>query len=110
MAAPIAATQFAPASIDLLFTHLNYHDLYWESEKFKFPRIDVPRVLASWFRAIKPGGQVVIVGHAGPAGDPREVAEKLRRIDPARVKANMAAAGFVLVAESSILHRSEDKH
>lgn len=110
MAGPIAATQFAPASADLLFTHLNYHDLYWESDKFKYPRVDVPTVLAGWFRALKPGGHVVIVDHAGPGGDPREVAEKLHRIDPARVKADMAAAGFVLVGESDVLRRSEDKH
>mgnify|MGYP002145408416 CR=1 FL=1 len=97
-------------SLDLIFTNLNYHDLYWESEKYKFPRVDVPPVLAGWFRAVKPGGHVVIVDHVGPAGDPREVANRLHRIDPERVKADMTAAGFVLEAESSVLRRSEDDH
>jgi predicted methyltransferase len=110
LVAPVAALQLAPRSVDTLFTHLNYHDMYWESEKFKFPRLDVPPILAGWFRAVRPGGQVVIIDHAGPAGDPREVADRLHRIDPERVKADMAAAGFVLEAESNVLRRSEDKH
>jgi predicted methyltransferase len=107
---PVAEMKLAPGSLDLLFTSLNYHDLYWQSEKFKFPRLDVPAVLADWFAAVRPGGHVVIIDHAGPAGDPRAVVEKLHRIDPAQVKADMAAAGFVLVAESDMLRRSEDDH
>lgn len=110
MVVPANAMQLAPASVDTLFAHLNYHDVYWQSEKYKFPRIDVPVFLANWFSAVRPGGQVVIVDHAGPAGDPREVVEKLHRIDPEQVKADMAAAGFVLEAESNVLRRSEDKH
>jgi predicted methyltransferase len=106
----MASLQLAPGSVDMLFTHLNYHDLYWESEKYKFARVDVPAVLTGWFRAVKPGGYVVIIDHAGPGGDPRAVADKFHRIDPERVKADMASAGFVLVAESDILRRSEDDH
>ena len=111
MVMEIAAMQFAPRSLDLIFTNLNFHDLYWESDKYHFPRVDVPKALAGWFTAVKPGGHVVIIDHAGPAGgDPREVANRLHRIDPERVKADMAAAGFVLESESSVLHRSEDDH
>ena len=111
MVMEIPAMQFAPRSLDLIFTNLNYHDLYWESEKYKFPRVDVPKALAGWFTSVKPGGHVVIIDHAGPAGgDPREVADRLHRIDPERVKADMAAAGFVLEAESPVLRRSEDDH
>ena len=111
MVMEIPAMQFAPRSLDLIFTNLNYHDLYWESEKYHFARVEVPKVLAGWFTAVKPGGHVVIIDHAGPAGgDPREVADRLHRIDPERVKADMATAGFVFEAESSVLRRSEDDH
>lgn len=110
LVAPVAALQLPPRSTDTLFTHLNYHDVYWESEKFKFPRLDVPAIVAGWFQAVRPGGQVVIVDHVGPAGDPRVTADKLHRIDPERVKADMAAAGFVFEAESAVLRRSEDDH
>lgn len=109
MVAEVAQMQYAPRSIDLIFTNLNYHDLYWESEKYHFPRVDVPKVLAAWFTQVKPGGHVVIIDHAAnPGGDPREVADKLHRIDAERVKADMAAAGFVLEGESAVLRRSED--
>lgn len=109
MVAEVPQMYFAPRSIDTIFTNLNYHDLYWESEKYHFPRQDVPKVLASWFTELKPGGHVVIVDHAAnPGGDPREVADKLHRIDPERVKADMAAAGFMFEGESSVLRRSED--
>ena len=109
MVAEIPQMQFAPRSLDLIFTNLNYHDLYWESEKYHFPRVEVPKVLATWFTQVKPGGHVVIVDHAANrGGDPREVTDKLHRIDPERVKADMAAAGFVFEAESNVLRRSED--
>jgi len=110
LVAEVAAMQLAPGSVDTIFTNLNYHDLYWESAKNNYPRIDVPAVLAGWFRAVRPGGHVVIVDHAGPAGDPREVVEKMHRIDPAQVKADMAAAGFVLEAESAVLSNPADDH
>lgn len=111
MVAEVPRMYFAPRSIDTIFTNLNYHDLYWESEKYHFPRQDVPKVLAGWFAELKPGGHVVIIDHAAnPGGDPREVTDKLHRIDPERVKADMAAAGFEFEAESNLLRRSEDDH
>lgn len=108
--APANALVLAPRSVDALFAHLVYHDLYWTSEKYQHPPMDVPAVLRGWFDAVKPGGEVVIVDHVGPAGDPRDVVEKFHRIDPERVKGDMAAAGFVLEAQSDVLHRSDDDH
>ncbi len=102
--------QLAPRSVDVIFAHLVYHDLYWTSEKYQHPRVDVPVVLAGWFSAVKPGGHVIIADHAGPAGDPRDVVEKFHRIDPAQVKVDMAAAGFILEGESNLLQRSDDLH
>ena len=110
LVAPVSAMQLAPASIDSVFAHLVYHDLYWESDKYKFARVEPAAVAAAWFAALKPGGTVVIVDHAGPAGDTRALVEKLHRIDPATVKADMAAAGFELAGESAVLHRSDDDH
>jgi predicted methyltransferase len=110
LVAPVSAMQLAPASIDSVFAHLVYHDLYWESDKYKFARVEPSAVAAAWYAALKPGGTVVIVDHAGPAGDTRALVEKLHRIDPATVKADMAAAGFELAGESSVLHRSDDDY
>lgn len=105
---PMSHQQLAPASVDVIFTHMTFHDLYWESEQFNFPRLDVPFVLASWRAALKPGGEVVIVDHMGPEGETRDVVERLHRINRAAAIADMEKAGFVLVEESDALLNSTD--
>lgn len=101
---------FAPNSYDFAMIHLNYHDFYWESEKFHIPRTDPNLVLAGLFRAMKPGGIVAIVDHVGAAGDTRAIVDKLHRIDPATVKADFARAGFVLDGESDMFRNPADDH
>jgi predicted methyltransferase len=108
LVAPGDALQLAPRSVDSIFAHLVYHDLYWVSDKFEHPRLDVDGVVRGWFAAVKPGGSVVIIDHAANPGDPRVTVEQLHRIDPAVVRADMERAGFVLEATSDLLHRSED--
>lgn len=93
---------------DFAIINLSYHDLYWESEKYKIPRTDPAAFLRALYAAVKPGGIVGIVDHAGPAGDTRTIVEKLHRIDPATVKADFAAAGFKLEAESPLLANPAD--
>lgn len=110
MVRPVHTMTLAPASIDMMFTHLVYHDLYWESEKFKFPRVDVDAMVADWYRALRPGGTVIVVDHVGPGGDTRALVEKLHRIDPATVRADMERAGFVLDGTSDALHMAGDDH
>lgn len=110
MMLPVKAQTLAPASLDAIFAHLEYHDLYFASEKYDLPPRDVDAVLRNWFAAVKPGGSVVIVDHVGPAGDPRDVVEKFHRIDPARVRTDLERAGFVFEAESDVLRRNEDPH
>ena len=100
----------APGSVDMIFAHLVFHDLYWESERFQFPRLDEKAVLANWYAAVKPGGHVIVVDHVGPAGDTRQITEDLHRIDPDTAIAAMTAAGFELVAQSNVLRRSDDDH
>ncbi len=108
--APVNSMSLAPRSVDLIFTHLVYHDLYWESEKFNFARVDVDAMVANWFRALRPGGTVVIVDHVGPGGDTRALVDKLHRIDPAKVRADMERAGFVLDGEADSLRMKDDDH
>ena len=107
---PAQAMVLAPASVDMIFTHLVYHDLYWENAKFQHPHQDVPGVLRGWFAAVKSGGHVIVIDHAGNPGDPRTTADAYHRIDPAQVIADMTAAGFVLEEQSNLLQRSEDAH
>ncbi|WP_338467497.1 methyltransferase [Novosphingobium sp. ZN18A2] len=108
--APADAQQLAPNSVDAIFAHLEYHDLYFISEKFKHPKLNVPAVIANWFAAVKPGGQVIVVDHVALPGDPRENTNKYHRIDPDQVRHDMTAAGFVEAGESDVLRRSDDPH
>ena len=111
MIVPAEQQVFAPASLDVIFAHLEFHDLYLPAEQGgTVPARDVDATLRNWFAAVKPGGTVTIVDHVGLPGVPAVVAGTLHRIDPARVKADMARAGFVLDAESAVLHRSDDPH
>ena len=101
----------APESFDFTMLHLNYHDTYWESEKYKFPRMEPADFLAKLFVATKKGGVVGVIDHvAAPGGDTREVVEKLHRIDPAVIKADFERAGFVLDGESALLRNPADDH
>jgi predicted methyltransferase len=64
-----------------------------------------------WFALLKPGGVVVIVDHAALPGSPAvETADNLHRIDPAVVKQEMTAAGFVFDGETDVLANPADPH
>lgn len=106
---PAAAIQLPENSYDFVMFNLNYHDLYWESEEYKFPRMDPKPFVQALYRSMKPGAVLGVIDHAAnPGGDTRDVAQKLHRIDPATVRADFEAAGFVLEAESALLRNPGD--
>ena len=100
-----------PASLrpaDVLWLHLFYHDLHT-------PLMQTKGATASHFnRAVfallKPGGSYVIVDHAAAAGRGAGDAQSLHRIEPAFIRAEVEAAGFVLDEESSLLANDNDPH
>ena len=97
-----------PPKLDAAFFHLTYHDMYWESAKYKYPRMDPAAFNARLFEAMRPGGLVIIIDHVGRGGDTRAIVDKVHRIDPAVVKADMAKAGFKFIGESPLLHMTGD--
>ena len=98
------------ASLDFTMLHLVYHDLYWESAEYKVPRTDPAAFVATLFSATRPGGIVGVVDHVAEPGDTRTTVDKLHRIDPAVIRADFKAAGFVLEAESDLLRVPADDH
>jgi predicted methyltransferase len=107
---PFETFAATPRSFDFAIISLNYHDLYWTSEKYKIPRTDPAAFLRTLYAAMKPGGIVGVIDHAGPAGDTRAIVDQLHRIDPATVQADFRAAGFVLEAQSPLLANPADDH
>lgn len=93
---------------DFAMMHLIYHDLYWESEKFKVARMDPAAFLTKLYAGMKPGGIVAVIDHVGNAGDTRAIVEKTHRIAPATTKADFEKAGFVLETESNMFANSID--
>jgi predicted methyltransferase len=103
-AEPVASA--LPPGLDAVFIRQNYHDLY---DKFMGPA-DVPAFNKAVFAALKPGGVYVVLDHAAAVGSGVGATDTLHRIDPARVKTDVLAAGFKLDAESSILANKADDH
>jgi predicted methyltransferase len=93
---------------DMLWLHLFYHDLHT-------PLIQAKGATAADFNRtvyalLKPGGSYVIVDHAAAVGSGASDAPSLHRIEPASVRDEVEAAGFVLDAESTILANKDDPH
>jgi len=97
---PMAEVKF-DAPVDLVFMSQLYHDQHWQ-------KIDVAKMNKAIFAALKPGGIYFVIDHVGPGVTTVEQIDKLHRIDPAMVKAEVLAAGFELVADSGLLRNPAD--
>jgi predicted methyltransferase len=93
-----------PAPVDIVWTSRNYHDLH------NIPSVDINAFNKSVFDALKPGGLYIVLDHAAASGSGTKDTSTLHRIDPEAVKAEVTAAGFVLVAQSDVLHSVDDQH
>jgi predicted methyltransferase len=93
---------------DVLWLHLFYHDLHTALIQDKgATAADFNRAV---YERLKRGGAYVIVDHAAAAGSGTNDTQALHRIDPASVRAEVEAAGFVLDAESAMLANEDDPH
>jgi predicted methyltransferase len=97
-------TDPAVQGADVVWTAQNYHDMH------NAPPEMVPAVNKAIFAALKPGGYYVIIDHAAAPGAASDVTSKLHRIDPAVVKAEVTAAGFVFDGETTVLANPADDH
>jgi predicted methyltransferase len=102
-----AADRFAvPEPLDLVWTAQNYHDLH---DSFMKP-LNIAALNAALYRALKPGGVLIVIDHAAQAGSGLRDTETLHRIDPASIRAELTAAGFVYEGESTVLRNADDSH
>jgi predicted methyltransferase len=96
----------APEKLDLVWTSQNYHDFH---DSFYGPA-DLAAMNKAIYDALKPGGIYIVLDHAAQAGSGLRDTETLHRIDPAQVKKEVLAAGFVFAGESKVLHDPADDH
>ena len=93
---------------DVVWVHLFYHDLHTALMQTRgATAADFNRAV---YERLKPGGSYVIVDHAAAPGSGTSDTQALHRIDPATVRKEVEAAGFVLDGESTVLANKDDPH
>jgi predicted methyltransferase len=108
VSADLVAMSKATQPADVLWMHLFYHDLHTALIKDKGATADAFN--RAVYERLKPGGRYVIVDHAAAIGAGTSEAQSLHRIDPASVRKEVEAAGFMLDAESTMLANKDDPH
>ena len=93
------------APLDVVFMSQEYHD-------FHIPRfgVDVTKMNADIFRALKPGGLFVVIDHQAAPGSGNSAVETLHRIEGAQLRREVEAAGFVFDGESPAVANPADDH
>jgi predicted methyltransferase len=95
-----------PVKADIVWTSENYHDY---PDAF-MGSVDLQSLDGQVWKALKPGGVLVVIDHVARPGSGLHDTEKLHRIDPDLVKAQAIAAGFKLDDESKVLRNPADPH
>jgi predicted methyltransferase len=102
-----ALTDFhIPQRLDLIWMAQNYHDLH---DSFLGPA-NVAKLNRAFFNALKPGGFFLVIDHVAESGSGLRDTETLHRIDPARIRSEIEAAGFVFESQSQTLRNAADDH
>lgn len=93
--------------LDTVFVSQIYHDFFYPQLQ-----VDAAAINREVFAALKPGGLYVIIDHAGAPGSVIDTnpQSSLHRIDPAQVRREVEAAGFVYDGESDVLRNPADMH
>jgi predicted methyltransferase len=101
---------FSPAEkLDVIFNSQFQHDLY--NPKYGAEgggQAGVDKVNRAMFNALKPGGVLIIVDHAGRPGTGASEFDTLHRIEQSAVVEGLIKAGFKLEAESQMLRNPAD--
>lgn len=87
--------------LDVVVNVLFYHDFEWMG-------VDRAAHNAAVLRALRPGGTYVIVDHSANEGAGASGSETVHRIEESLVRAELEAAGFVLVEQGEFLRNPAD--
>ncbi|WP_405220455.1 class I SAM-dependent methyltransferase [Lentisalinibacter sediminis] len=105
---PVTGIEPEAGSVDVALLILAYHDIYFRPDDGSWPRIDGPGMLRRIREALRPGGILGVVDHAGSPDITTAEIGRLHRIDEARLAREIEAAGFELVERSDILSNPQD--
>ena len=103
----LATFTVPPGSVDAIITVQNWHDLHLNIS----PPTLGAKIAGELFKALKPGGVLVVVDHVGlNAGGAFADANTLHRGDAAATRKEIESAGFKLATESKLYARADDPH
>jgi predicted methyltransferase len=102
--------ELPPDTFDMVIMTLAFHDLYFVSEEMGWAEIDRPALLAEIYRSMRPGAVLGIVDHVADSGAPASTGGTLHRLDPAVIRRDLVAAGFLFDGESDVLRNYTDNH
>jgi len=109
LVAPPEALRHHAAEFDVALFVLGMHDIYYADPDTGWVAIDAAVFASGIFDLLKPGGVLGVIDHnALPGAEVAVTAEKLHRIDPAVIIAELTSAGFVLEASSDRLANPDD--
>lgn len=111
----IAEMDIPENSVDIAFTALNYHDLFYTHHVIDGNKtvvrddiVDYKAALAKVKSVLKDDGVFVIIDHHGAKGSGYDAPNTVHRIDADIVKYQLAEAGFKLVEEAFYLTNTND--
>ncbi|HEX5007307.1 MAG TPA: hypothetical protein VFV70_09360 [Hyphomonadaceae bacterium] len=90
-----------PEPLDIVWTSQNYHDMHNPGRN-----LDINAANKAVLNALKPGGTYIVLDHQSAQGV--DFNAQLHRIDKEKVKAEVIAAGFEYVGESTVLANPAD--
>ena len=96
-------------TLDAAVIVMAYHDAYWQPKPEEGSwTVTRDPLMAALFRALRPGGRMLVVDHSAVAGSGSSAAQGLHRIDEAFARADFERAGFRFVAASDVLRSGAD--
>lgn len=88
--------------LDLVVMNLVYHDAVWLGT-------DRVAMNGAIFKALKPGGEFVVIDHSAKDGTGSKDSQELHRIEAKFVQAEVEKAGFKLDRQSDLYKNADDK-
>ncbi|MEX1251150.1 MAG: class I SAM-dependent methyltransferase [Hyphomonas sp.] len=96
------------ASLDIATWFQGPHEIWYTPEGVTAPLGNPDTAFRDIARALKSGGQFVVIDHVAPAGSPATTGGDTHRIDPAHIVAMAEAAGLTLETSSDLLRNPDD--
>ena len=94
-------------SLDSIFYVMGYHDLYHKTDNWD---VDRDLLIKQLYKALKPGGTLLVIDHSAPIGTGSSYSQTKHRIAPELVVKELKSHGFKFSKQTNILANPEDDY